>query len=705
MSHLSLFESSADLDLKVGSTAVVITLYGGDKLWTKAFSSVLMNTADDIPIFIFEDAYKDDQAVKIADEVCGLYGTGKRVYLHRNLKNVGVVKNLNLAFELLSPANVAVLNSDVIVGPHWLEGLEAALADPTVATVTALSTNSAIFTVKEASNLLGVNPTIEEVGQIAATIWRNVQPIFPEVPTTISCCAIFRRRALEVVGNLDEFFSPGYGEETDFSLRCLKHGFRHVAAENVLVYHEGGVSFGTTTSVSNRKLQNDKEVERRYPFFRKTVVDLELNPNHPLNVAIRFNEVLLRGLDIVIEGTLLNENHTGTFVGAMGLISGLVNHPNVERITILCPNERVRSVRSMFRKAKINVSVLSYSQIQQGDFDIGLIPHQAYNPKVFDWMKDHVKRRMVWHLDFISTSMPNYHHNSAAYFHINDVVKQVFREVDGILFLNEKALGVAKSKGFEVDSDRTFVLPAAPDIGLEISDPALPLKFTLPGDYILVLGLGFKHKNREYAKALFDEIKGEFPSLSLVFAGPTPTFGKDDLIGGDRVLNLGKVSDSERFHLIANAKIVLSPSVVEGFGLAPLEAAALNVVPVVSRIQGYESHGYAPYWIELDSFSSSKKTLVELLTDSNARAQQLAAWKSNLDNYGWDKSADAFVVAALRVLAMSNKLVPHSSESAIKLNWKGHLVDGLRRTGLLPEGSKRRIWAKNIFLVVSRKRR
>jgi len=703
MKRIPEINESTNLKLTTDSRAVAVTLYGGGELWGKAFRSLLINTREDVPIVIFEDAYKDDHAIEMAHQVYDEFEFPRVVFLHRNEINLGVVANLNVAFRLLAPADVVVLNSDVIVGPNWLEGLEGALIDPTIATVTALSTNSTIFTVPEAAHFLGSNPSVDDVGNVASKIWSQVDPIYPEIPTTVSCCALFRRRALEIAGDLDTYFSPGYGEETDFSLRCTQYGFRHVAADNVLVFHEGGVSFGTGEKVSARKLLNDKEVERRYPFFRKMVVDLENDKQHPLNIAIRFCEVLIRGLEIVVDGTLINENHTGTFVGAVGLLSGLVSHASVREVTVIVSPVRVRALRTMFEKMNLDVQVLTYSQLRDGDFDIGFVPHQVYNPQVFDWMQDHAYRRVVWHLDFISTTIPKYFRDNETFFYTRNVVKRSFAASDGIFFLTNGAINLAKSKGLDLDLNRTFILPSAPDIAISDLVQRENIEDIFPHNYILVLGLGFQHKNREFIETIFSKIRLDFPNLWLIFAGPYPTYGGDDLNLGDRVVDFGKVDDDKRQRLIESATLVISASIIEGFGLAPLEAAKLNSVPIVSNTLGYESHGSAPYWINLDSLEKSISTVSQLLCDGQARNSQLEAWKRNAAQYSWKNSGSLFVSASIALIAMPNKVIPLESIYFAKLNWKGKLVDLARRSGIFPEGSTRRKVAAKAFHLVKRR--
>ena len=77
-----------------------------------------------------------------------------------------------------------------------------------------------------------------------ARIARASPRLHPRIPTGIGHCLYIRRSALELVGDFDETFSPGYGEEVDFSQRCLARGLRHVVADDLYVFHRGAGTFG-----------------------------------------------------------------------------------------------------------------------------------------------------------------------------------------------------------------------------------------------------------------------------------------------------------------------------------------------------------------------------------------------------------------------------------------------------------------------------
>ena len=132
--------------------------------------------------------------------------------------NIGFAANVNAAFATLDRADVVILNSDCIVGPEWLERLrEAACSDTTIATATALTNHGTILSVPNRNTPQQRLPDHLDVDRAARLIAATSQRLRPRIPTAIGHCMYIRRSALELVGDFDLAFSPGYGEEVDFS--------------------------------------------------------------------------------------------------------------------------------------------------------------------------------------------------------------------------------------------------------------------------------------------------------------------------------------------------------------------------------------------------------------------------------------------------------------------------------------------------------
>ena len=93
------------------------------------------------------------------------------------------------------------------------------------------------------------------------------------IPFLIFFCVMIRRDMFDVLGKLDEAFSPGFGEDVDFCARAMKMGYDIVQvplgkpielnADNKYVcsfpiYHEGTKTFGedpTYQTVIQRNIQ------------------------------------------------------------------------------------------------------------------------------------------------------------------------------------------------------------------------------------------------------------------------------------------------------------------------------------------------------------------------------------------------------------------------------------------------------------------
>jgi GT2 family glycosyltransferase len=145
--------------------------------------------------------------------------------------NVGFVENMNGGFAASAPADLVILNSDCIVTPGWFGAMRAAAySDSRVATATAVTNAGTIVSVPHRNRSvpdLSQDLTPEMVSKAIAS--RSLR-LRPDLPTCIGHCVYVRRDALELVGDFDPVFSPGYGEEVDFSERCVVHGLRHVGS-------------------------------------------------------------------------------------------------------------------------------------------------------------------------------------------------------------------------------------------------------------------------------------------------------------------------------------------------------------------------------------------------------------------------------------------------------------------------------------------
>jgi len=285
-----------------GDVVVCIPVYDGHELLVRCLRSVLTHTPASVPIMICDDASPDNRSEQFVRRLGDGGGAGaQQLFYVRRDRNVGFPANVNGAFAAAAPADVVVLNSDCVVAEAWLEGLRgAAYASGTVATATALTNHGSIASVPDLRHPRPALPDGWELDDAAAVIRLRSRRVRPRIPTAIGHCMFIRRTALELVGDFDLTFTPGYGEEVDFSQRCRLNGLHHVLADDVLVLHQGGGSFGEDGHRHRVQAAHEQIIATRYPHYHDGLRSLE-RTDGPLSLALNVARRALTGLAVTVD--------------------------------------------------------------------------------------------------------------------------------------------------------------------------------------------------------------------------------------------------------------------------------------------------------------------------------------------------------------------------------------------------------------------
>lgn len=167
-------------------------------------------------------------------------------------------------------------------------------------------------------------------------------------------------------------------------------------------------------------------------------------------------------------------------------------------------------------------------------------------------------------------------------------------------------------------------------------------KYNIKGNYILFVGSLFPYKNLKTLMAAFLKIKHKIPQF-LVVAGRRE-FSADPLIGDERVLYLDYVAAEDLPFLYSYADLFVYPSLMEGFGIPPLEAMACGS-PVISSNGGSlpEVVGNAGMLFDpMDADYLSR--LIEELADNEAHRKELAERGfENIKRFSWEKTAEGIL--------------------------------------------------------------
>jgi hypothetical protein len=193
---------------------VIITWNDGSLLHT-AIESVLCSDGVDVKIYVVDNGSAPPASVP----------DDHRIHLIRSDENLGVSKGRNVGVRAGDGSFVCLLDSDAALHPETLAGLRDALIESD-----DIGLVGPVFA--------GQEP--EESGGAAPTLSRKVARVFGrtssyestrqpdqarwDVDFVIGACQLFRRRAYDDVGGIDErwFYGP---EDADFCMRMRNAGW------------------------------------------------------------------------------------------------------------------------------------------------------------------------------------------------------------------------------------------------------------------------------------------------------------------------------------------------------------------------------------------------------------------------------------------------------------------------------------------------
>lgn len=236
------------------SVDIVIPVHGGLHFTIDCLQSVFLHTSGRYRVIVVDDASPSgvaDQLNRVLSRTWPEQST-----LLRNPRNLGFVETVNRGVAAGDGDMVALLNSDVIVTPGWLEGMIAALrSSDDIGIVTPLSNHAHLTRVDI--------PWGAPPNQIAAAVRFLSLRRYPEIGIGSAFCLLTPRALWEELNGFDVLFSPGYFEEADYCMRAKARGFRTIADDATYVHHHGWGSFGPEQR-TDRMERNARLFEARW---------------------------------------------------------------------------------------------------------------------------------------------------------------------------------------------------------------------------------------------------------------------------------------------------------------------------------------------------------------------------------------------------------------------------------------------------------
>jgi GT2 family glycosyltransferase/glycosyltransferase involved in cell wall biosynthesis len=635
----------------VSGPVVVVPVYNGFDDTKVCYERILAHTSSDIAILVIDDAGEDRRVVShLVDMSSSL---AHRVVVFSHLTNTGFVGSCNDAFAIADGHDVVLVNSDVWVSEGWLDGLRAAAASSNViATVSSLTNHGTILSVPERNRPAALPAGVSDQDW-ARRIAANSQLLRPRIPTAVGHCVYIRRAALDVVGGFDDAFAPGYGEEVDFSLRATLAGFFHVCADDVFTYHRGGTSFGSERS---RRLAEAHEgiIYARYPWYQDYANAIGDDDTSALAQALSNARRAVVGLRVAIDALCLGPHPMGTQKSVVQTVRALARHRDIDRLDVYVPRDIPDYARQAVAASE-RVTLWPVEVVRgrpEVVADVVYRPYQVHHVDDLPWLRQVGERVVVGLLDLIAYDNPGYYANSTAWQTYRELMRLCTAAVDGVTFISQHVLDDIRSRGLVAPGVATRVTR----LGNDVDPGAEAVPGGLDADdqgFLLVIGASYQHKNRLGALEAWKVMRHQGWTGKLVLAGPNPPVGSsvaeelrrvaDEPFASDLV-QLGPVSEDEKHWLYRHAGLVLYPTVVEGFGLVPYEAACYGATTLSTR-QGGLDEVLPPGVTTIERFEPGALAtqITALLADAPARQQIRQAILDFGERFDWDDVAEELV--------------------------------------------------------------
>ena len=175
-------------------------------------------------------------------------------------------------------------------------------------------------------------------------------------------------------------------------------------------------------------------------------------------------------------------------------------------------------------------------------------------------------------------------------------------------------------------------------------------RFAAVDQYLLSLGTLEPRKDIPSLVKAFDVIAPHRPDLHLVIAGPDG-WGAEavtEVIAASpnrgRIRRTGWLSDDQRDDLLAGATAFVYPSLLEGFGIPPLEAMAAGVPVVATRTGSLpEVLDNAAQWAEPGDVDTLVTAIEATLDDPVVIDALVQAGFERLTQFSWDRSTEQLI--------------------------------------------------------------
>jgi len=565
-----------------------------------------------------------------------------------------------LAWEVVQQApdaDVVLLEVGSAVGPQWCEQLrEAAYEDAVIATSSAIPAH--MLALHDLLSNLQSTGDSSRGAAMGEPLWG---------------CVYVRRDALNIASGARWSFQDR--EDTPplpLEEFVLVPGLVHVLAPAVVTGPDGQARVDASTPLT--------------PAIRRALATIE---------------AAIEPLRVTVDLRCCASPLSGTQVHALNLAASLARLDEL-RLSVLTPPLVHDSVQP-------HLDALP-SRVTRHPTGRAIVPsphvfHRPYQLLTENEITDVVAsggRLVVTHQDMILDRTPAYFASRDEWRDYTARTAVTFVAADEVAFFSEHARGEAVRDGL-IDERRTSVVPPGTDHLRDTEDGVMPAGLRDRGPdvpFVLIIGNAYFHKNRVFALRVSDELRKAYGWEGItVFAGGDPGAGSSGADEseflrerpelGTRFVDLPHVSDAERHWLYTHAALVLFPTLYEGFGLVPFEAAAAGTPCVYSdRSSVAEFLPTEGALLDLGDVVETARRLHTVLASGEASDAIVAAIRHAGAELTWKRTAESYLNIYRRAmtrpvglsLALGRELAVGPNAQMVSSNTERRVLLVLRRS-------------------------
>lgn len=228
---------------------IIIPVWNMKELTERCVNSIIRHTKFPYRLIIVDNASGNETRLY-------LEGLKKRkdidVVLIRNKENLGNSKAANQGIRASDAEYVCILDNDTLVMDNWLtEMVGVTFKDERIGLVNPLS------------NYGSRRPLGKSWEAIARKVYERGKGDYIETAVAIGFCFLIKREVVERIGMWPEGYGPGYFEDTEYSVRAIREGYKVAIAQGAYVVHLEHSSFKKTDNfkelfAKNQRLFYDK---------------------------------------------------------------------------------------------------------------------------------------------------------------------------------------------------------------------------------------------------------------------------------------------------------------------------------------------------------------------------------------------------------------------------------------------------------------